>query len=73
MTIKRYENATAKALNKVLEGYRMVHEEFGDMGTGKTTRANDLADRLAKQGKLVIVVDGLERGAQGGVRVFVRG
>ena len=72
MSITRYDRISGPAKHQLLKGYSKVHEEFGDMGTGKTTRANALAERLSLQGKHVIVIDGLERDWQGGVQVFVK-
>jgi tRNA uridine 5-carbamoylmethylation protein Kti12 len=72
MPVMRYEAASAAALNAALKGFCLIHEEFGDMGTGKTTRANELAEILSNKGHHVIVIDNLMRGDQGGVRVFMK-
>lgn len=72
MAIKHIEGATDSALREVLKGHTKVFEEFGPMGTGKTTRANALAEKLHRQGKSVVVHDGLERGHEGGVRVYAK-
>lgn len=74
MSIKRYDHSgcTEAALRQILKGYRMVREEFGALGTGKTTRATALADKLSQQGMDVIIIDDLQRGHQRGYRVFVR-
>lgn len=75
MSIKHYEHdsTTGGVMHDALKGCRMVHEEFGDKGTGKTTRANQLAEKLSHSGKQVVVVDGLWKAGQGGVRVYVKG
>lgn len=70
MAITYLEEASPAALRAATKGLRMVFEKFGPPGSGKTTAAHAMAETLSKQGKRVVVVDGLRRDGEGGVRVF---
>jgi adenylylsulfate kinase-like enzyme len=75
MSIHRYDSnhITNGAAAKLLRGHRMVFEKFGPMASGKTTKANELAERLSEEGKDVVIIDDIERAGCTGVRVFVKG
>jgi len=73
MTIERFDGCTDEAYKKATRGYGMVFEEFGPPATGKTRRANALAEMLSMQGKRVLIADDLPgHDSYPGVRVFVK-
>lgn len=69
----QYCNArTSAGLTQATKGYEKVHQEFGPQGSGKTIRANAMAEKLSNEGKHVLIVDDLWRNGEGGVQIWVK-
>jgi adenylylsulfate kinase-like enzyme len=70
--IENHNNDGSKVTAAYRRGYVKMFEEFGDFGTGKTTRAKAFAQKLKKNGKQVIIDDDLMINGKSGVRVYAR-
>lgn len=70
--MSKFEEGRSKVTRAALRGFTKVFEEFGDLGTGKTTRAEAVAKRMRDSGKKVIIDDDLMVNGRSGVRVYAR-